>query len=167
MEENFKHKLNSIKCFAFDIDGVLTNGQLLVTDDGSLLRSMNIKDGYALKLAVEQGYEVVVISGAKQKGAEDRLKKLGIEYVFHSAKDKSITLNGFLIERKFTHDQVLYMGDDMPDLEVMKSCGIATCPADSAQDIKNICLYVSPFNGGQGAVRDVIEQVLRLHGKWK
>jgi 3-deoxy-D-manno-octulosonate 8-phosphate phosphatase (KDO 8-P phosphatase) len=167
MQQNFKQKLNNIKCFAFDIDGVLTNGQLLITEQGELLRSMNIKDGYALKLAIEKGYEIVIISGAKQKGAIERLRRLGIENFFSESKNKLQTLNHFLVEKKLTHDTVLFMGDDMPDMEVMKSCGIAACPQDAVSDIKNICIYVSECKGGQGAVRDVIEQVLRLHSKWE
>lgn len=167
MQQNYKQKLNNIKCFAFDIDGVLTNGQLLITEQGELLRSMNIKDGYALKLAIEKGYEIVIISGAKQKGAIERLRRLGIENFFSESKNKLQTLNHFLVEKKLTHDTVLFMGDDMPDMEVMKSCGIAACPQDAVSDIKNICIYVSECKGGQGAVRDVIEQVLRLHSKWE
>ncbi len=167
MQQNFKQKLNNIKCFAFDIDGVLTNGQLLITEQGELLRSMNIKDGYALKLAIEKGYEIVIISGAKQKGAIESLRRLGIENFFSESKNKLQTLNHFLVEKKLTHDTVLFMGDDMPDMEVMKSCGIAACPQDAVSDIKNICIYVSECKGGQGAVRDVIEQVLRLHSKWE
>lgn len=167
MEENFKQKLRDIKCFALDIDGVLTNGQLLVTDEGELQRSMNIKDGYALKLAIEKGYEVVIISGAKQKGTISRLYKLGIENIFSEAKNKLQTLNHFLVEKKLTHDAVLFMGDDMPDIEAMKSCGIAACPSDAAADVRNICIYVSPLKGGEGSVRDVIEQVLRVQNKWE
>ncbi|MBK7855007.1 MAG: HAD-IIIA family hydrolase [Bacteroidetes bacterium] len=167
MQENFKQKLNNIKCFAFDIDGVLTNGQLLVTEEGNLLRTMNIKDGYALKLAMQKGYEVVIISGAKQKGAIERLRRLGIENIFSESKNKQQTLNHFLVEKKLTHDAVLFMGDDMPDLEVMKNCGIAACPSDAVHDIKSISIYVSPHKGGEGAARDVIEQVLRLHAKWE
>lgn len=167
MQQNFKQKLSNIKCFAFDIDGVLTNGQLLVTEEGELLRSMNIKDGYALKLAIEKGYEVIIISGAKQKGAVERLRRLGIENIFAESKNKLQTLNHFLVEKKLTHDTVLFMGDDMPDIEVMKSCGIATCPADAVLDVKNISIYISPEKGGEGAARDVIEQVLRLQTKWE
>lgn len=167
MQENFKQKLKYIKCFAFDIDGVLTNGQLLVTEEGDLLRSMNIKDGYALKLAVEKSYEVIIISGAKHKGAIARLKNLGVENIYSESKNKLQTLNHFLVEKKLTHDAVMFMGDDMPDLEVMKSCGIAACPADAVHDVKSISIYVSPHKGGEGAARDVIEQVLRLHAKWE
>lgn len=164
---NFKEKLNAIKCFVFDVDGVLTNGQLLVTHEGQQLRSMNIKDGYALQLAVKEGYHVFIISGASSEGVIKRLNGLGIKEVFTGIPDKKVKLNELMEKHLLTSEQVLYMGDDMPDIEVMKSCGIACCPADAVQQVNQISIYMSEKKGGEGCARDVIEQVLALHGKWK
>ncbi|MEP7265606.1 MAG: HAD-IIIA family hydrolase [Bacteroidota bacterium] len=164
---NFKERLNTIKCFVFDVDGVLTNGQLLVTHEGQQLRIMNIKDGYALQLAVKEGYHIFIISGASSEGVIKRLNGLGIKDVFTGVPDKKAKLNELMEKHLLTPEQVLYMGDDMPDIEVMKLCGIACCPADAVQQVKKISIYVSEKKGGEGCARDVIEQVLALHGKWK
>lgn len=164
---NFKEALARVRCFVFDIDGVLTNGQLLIQADGSMLRSMNIKDGYALRLAVRKGYAVFIISGSPQPGSAIRLNRLGIDEVHHGVETKIPVLENLLLKSKIGFDQVLYMGDDMPDLEVMKKCGIRTCPSDAVHQIKSVCQYVSPLAGGTGCVRDVIEQVLTLNGDWE
>ncbi|MFM9008680.1 MAG: KdsC family phosphatase [Bacteroidota bacterium] len=164
---NFKEALSKVRCFVFDIDGVLTDGKLLVQADGSMLRSMNIKDGYALRLAVRKHYAVYIISGSPQPGSAIRLNRLGIDEVHHGVENKVPVLENLLLKTQTAFDQVLYMGDDMPDLEVMKKCGIRTCPADAVHQIKSICQYVSPFVGGAGCVRDVIEQVLTLNGDWE
>ena len=164
---NFKERLNKVKCFVFDVDGVLTNGQLLVTHEGEQLRSMNIKDGYAMQLAVHAGYHIIILSGAVSEGVLKRLNGLGIKDVHIGVKNKKETLIQLLSDLNFNLDQVLYMGDDMPDLEVMKHCGVPTCPNDAIHQISNICVYISDKKGGDGCVRDVIEQVLTLHGKWQ
>ncbi len=164
---NFKEKLNSIKCFVFDVDGVLTDGQLLVTHEGQQLRSMNIKDGYALQLAVKEGYHVFIISGASSEGVIKRLNGLGIKDVFTGVPDKKVKLESLMESHLLETEQILYMGDDMPDLEVMKICGVPCCPIDAVQQVKNICVYTSNKKGGDGCARDVIEQVLTLHKKWK
>ena len=164
---NFKEALAHVRCFVFDIDGVLTDGKLLVQPDGSMLRKMNIKDGYALRLAVQKHYSVFIISGSSQPGSAIRLNRLGIEEVHHGVENKMPILENLLLKTQTGFDHVLYMGDDMPDLEVMKKCGIRTCPSDAVHQIKSICQYVSPFAGGAGCVRDVIEQVLTLNGDWE
>lgn len=165
--KNFKQQLQHIKGFVFDVDGVLTNGSLLITSEGEFLRTMNIKDGYALQLAVKKGFKVAVISGGHSDGVPKRMNRLGITNVFMGVEDKMKVFENFLKENFLKADEIIYMGDDMPDLKVMQQCGIATCPADAVADIKKICLYVSPANGGAGCVRDIIEQTMRLHRKWE
>ena len=164
---NFKERLNKIKCFAFDVDGVLTDGLLLITHEGQQLRRMNIKDGYALQLAIKKGYHIIIISGAVSEGVHKRLNGLGIKDVHIGVKDKRETLDKLLQETNFTYDQVLYMGDDMPDFEVMSKCAVPTCPQDAVHQIKDIAIYISDKKGGDACVRDVIEQVLVLQGNWE
>ncbi len=164
---NFKEKLKEIKCFVFDVDGVLTNGMLHVTNDGKLLRAMNIKDGYALQLAVKKGYHVVIISGGKDEGVVIRLKNLGINDIYVGIGNKLQQLFAVMQTHHLTSEQLLYMGDDMPDVEAMKNCAIASCPYDAAPQIRDICHYISPIKGGEGCARDVIEQVLTLNNDWE
>jgi 3-deoxy-D-manno-octulosonate 8-phosphate phosphatase (KDO 8-P phosphatase) len=167
MEQNFKEILGRIRGFVFDVDGVLTDGSLHVLEDGVLLRKMNIKDGYALQLAVKKGYYIFVISGSTPVGAQKRLQNLGITEVHIGIKDKLSKLETLLLHYQLPYTQLLYMGDDMPDLEVMQKCAIASCPADAAWQVKKISNYISEKNGGEGCVRDVIEQVLTLNGDWE
>lgn len=164
---NILTQLQPIRTFVFDIDGVLTDGQVHVQMDGSLLRSMNIKDGYALQLAVKKGYTIIIISGGKSEGCKIRLERLGISAVYIGVSDKAALLKELVQEMDLSLDKALYMGDDMPDIEAMKMCGVSTCPADACVDIKMISHYQSQFNGGQGCVRDVLEKVLRLNDEWE
>ena len=150
-----------------DVDGVLTDGKLWLMPSLDLVRNMDIKDGYALQLAVKKGYHVVVISGAVDTGAvENRLKGLGILDVNMAVKDKSALLNKKISEWGFTRDQVLFIGDDIPDFEVMKNVGLSCCPADAVAEIIQIADYISSYKGGCGCVRDVIEKVLKLNNDW-
>lgn len=160
-------RFSHIKGFVFDIDGVLTNGQLLVQEDGTLLRSMNIKDGYALQLAVKKGYVVVIISGGNSEGAKIRLQGLGVQHIFIGVTDKTKLLKDLMILNKWDSEFLLYMGDDMPDLAVMGLCGVKTCPNDAILELHEIADYISPLNGGQGCVRDVVEKVLKIQGNWE
>ena len=164
---NFKEKLKEIKCFIFDEKGVRINAMLHVTCDGKLLRAMNIKDGYALQLAVKKGYRVVIISGGKDEGVVIRLKNLGISDIYVGIGNKLQQLFSVMQEHHLTSAQLLYMGDDMPDAEAMKNCAIASCPYDAAPQIRDICHYISPIKGGEGCARDVIEQVLTLNNDWE
>jgi 3-deoxy-D-manno-octulosonate 8-phosphate phosphatase (KDO 8-P phosphatase) len=164
-KENFKQLLNNVKAFVFDIDGVLTDGSVLVLEKEEA-RTMNLKDGYALKAAVDAGYKVFVISGSRKNNTEKRLKYLGVEHIYFSVKDKQKKLKEVITKNKLKPENVLYMGDDVPDYEAMKMAGIAACPADAASEIRGISIYVSDKKGGKGCVRDVIEQVMRLQGKW-
>lgn len=162
----FLQNLKQITTFILDIDGVLTNGQLLATESGELLRSFNVKDGYAMQVALKQGFKICIISGAKGIALTKRFKGLGIKHVYLAIDDKIATFNAFLKEQNLSANEILYMGDDIPDMEVMSLVKIATCPADAVEEVKQISQYISPKNGGQGAVRDVIEKVLRVQNLW-
>lgn len=165
--KNFKSLLSHVTTFVFDVDGVLTNGQLLISEDGMLLRSMNIKDGYALQLAIKKGYHIIIISGANAPGVPMRLKNLGISHLFFGIENKLATLKDIITPLQIGSHQILCMGDDMPDIAMMQWCGIAACPADAVSQVAEICIYQSPHTGGMGCVRDVIEQTLRLHNNWE
>ena len=164
--ENAKQKLHKISCFVFDVDGVLTNGSLILLPTGEQVRTMNIRDGYALQLAVRQGYRVVIISGGKSEAVKTRLNGLGITDIFLANESKDKTLTEVMTKYNLKPEEVLYMGDDVPDLPAMKMCGLPTCPADACPEVKELALYISDKKGGEGCVRDIIEQTLRLHGKW-
>ncbi|MCZ4223584.1 KdsC family phosphatase [Pedobacter rhodius] len=158
--------LGIITTFIFDVDGVLTDGSVQVTDNGQSLRTFNIKDGYAMQLAVKRGYNVCIISGGDGIAMRKRFFNLGIKDVFLAAGDKVEIFNKFLSDKSITAEEVLYMGDDIPDLKVMKLVGLPTCPADAVEEIKAISKFISPYNGGKTAVRDVIEKVMKIQGKW-
>lgn len=164
--ENFKSRLPKIKAFIFDVDGVLTDGSITLMPDGEHVRIMNIKDGYALQLAVKKGFKVAIISGGKSENVRKRLNELGVTDIYLGSHTKIETFNEFIELYAITPEEVLYMGDDIPDYEVMKIVGVPTCPADSAPEIKEISIYVSQIKGGKGCARDVIEQVLRVQNKW-
>ncbi len=166
MKTNFKQLLHNVSCFVFDVDGVLTDGSLVITEEGHMLRTMHIRDGFALELAVKKGYPVFIISGSSSEGVRIRLNRLGITEVHMSVKDKAECLDQLLKKYNLTHSQVLYMGDDVPDLSVLKIVGVTTCPADAMPVVKKVCIYISEKAGGKGCVRDVIEQVMHLQGKW-
>lgn len=163
---NLLELFKSVTTLVFDVDGVLTDGTLTILPAGVMARKMNVKDGYALQLAVKKGYSVVIISGGNSDEVTDRLHKLGVAAVFMKVKDKSGILNNYLQEHNLSWNEVLYMGDDIPDLSVMKKAGLACCPSDAVQEIKEICAYISPLHGGYGCGRDVIEKVLKLRGDW-
>ncbi|MFM7079732.1 MAG: KdsC family phosphatase [Bacteroidota bacterium] len=167
METNFKQRLSVVNTFVFDVDGVLTDGSLLVMPDGEFLRRMNIRDGYAMQLAIKKGYRMAIISGGHSSGVPVRLKRLGVQEVHMGVSDKLSTFNQVLSKLNSTPEQVLVMGDDMPDLPMLNNCGVPCCPADAAVEVRNASIYVSTINGGHGCVRDVIEQVLRLQGNWE
>lgn len=156
----------TVKTFVFDIDGVLTDGNLLITETGDLLRQMNIRDGYAIELAVKKGYHVWIISGGRQEAPCIRLRKLGVTEAHFCVPDKKVLLHQLFEKYAADPAAALYMGDDIPDYAVMQLCGLPSCPADAAPEIKSLAHYISPFNGGKGCVRDVIEKVLKLNGHW-
>lgn len=158
--------LKNITTFIFDVDGVLTNGTVIATESGELLRSFNIKDGYALQLAAKKGYHICIISGGKGAAMSKRFEMLNVADVFLGVHDKVAVFNQYLAQKNIAPQQVLYMGDDIPDLAVMQLVGIATCPADAVPEIKAVSHYISPFKGGETAVRDVIEKVLKVQQNW-
>ncbi|MCG9792653.1 KdsC family phosphatase [Flavobacterium algicola] len=166
MAKSYKEIMNDITTFVFDVDGVLTDGSVFIANDGEMHRTMNIKDGYAMKTAIDKGYNVCIISGGKNEGVRIRLKNLGINDIHLGAPNKVETFEVYAKLYNIKHEQVVYMGDDIPDFHVMKLVGLATCPQDACAEIKNISKYISHKNGGKGAVRDVIEQVLKVQGKW-
>lgn len=163
---NFKSKLHKIKAFAFDVDGVFTDGTVLATETGDLLRMHNAKDGFALRTAILMGYKVAIITGGTSQSIVHRFAPIGIEDIWLGAKNKLPFLNSFLEKYKLDASEVIFMGDDIPDIEVLKICGIPTCPADAVSEVKEICEYISLHPGGKGCVRDIIEQVLKIQGKW-
>jgi 3-deoxy-D-manno-octulosonate 8-phosphate phosphatase (KDO 8-P phosphatase) len=158
----FKH----ITTFVFDLDGVLTDGSLYVFDNGEQVRRMNIKDGYALQLAIKKGYQVVVISGADTQAVSSRLHKLGVTDVFMKVVDKKKKLQEYVDKHNLKWESLLFMGDDIPDYEVMRMVGLSCAPSDAAAEIKLIAKYISPYKGGKACVRDVIEKVLKLNDHW-
>ena len=165
-EKSYKEYLEHITTFIFDVDGVLTDGTVTVTTSGEMLRTMNIKDGYALKTAVDKGYNVCIISGGSNDGVRVRLSGLGIKNIYLGAHNKIEQLDNYLSSNGVKTENVLYMGDDIPDYPVMKGIGLPCCPQDAVPEIKSISKYVSHRKGGKGAVRDVIEQVLKVQGNW-
>ncbi|MFD0792220.1 KdsC family phosphatase [Mucilaginibacter litoreus] len=164
--ESFLTKLKDITTFIFDVDGVLTDGTVFVTETGVQSRAFNIKDGYALQLAVKSGYNVAAISGSRSKSALFRLNSLGITDVYLGAHTKSERFKLYIEEKNIHPSTILYMADDIPDLAAMKLVGMPVCPADAAEEIKAICSYISPIPGGRGCVREVIEKVMKVQGTW-
>lgn len=158
--------LKTVKCVVLDVDGVLTNGNILVTEEGNQLRTFNVKDGYAIQYAIKKGLDVFVITGAKSEGVRARFEGLGVKETFLGISDKLSVLNSLLEKYNYALEDVLFVGDDMPDYICMQNVGVAVAPADAVEDIKQISQYVSKFKGGEGVVRDIIEKILRLQGKW-
>jgi 3-deoxy-D-manno-octulosonate 8-phosphate phosphatase (KDO 8-P phosphatase) len=166
MNKNYKEKLNAITTFIFDVDGVLTDSSVHITPTGEMLRTMNIRDGFAMKAALESGYHVCIISGGNNEGVRIRFRNLGITDIHLASPDKVETFKEYIELYQIKPETVLYMGDDIPDYHVMQLVGLPTCPQDSSPEIKAISKYISHKNGGKGAVRDVIEQVMKVQGKW-
>jgi 3-deoxy-D-manno-octulosonate 8-phosphate phosphatase (KDO 8-P phosphatase) len=164
--QNYKERLTRINTFIFDYDGVLTDGSVLLTETGEALRMANVKDGYALQLAVRNGYHVAIITGGRSLSIRTRLEALNVKDVFLGVEDKLSTFSAYLAGHNITAGEVLYMGDDIPDYELMKAAGVSCCPADACEEIKSVAHYISAVKGGHGCVRDVIEQVMKIQGKW-
>lgn len=163
---NILQQFKAIKILIFDMDGVLTDGSLLILPGGVMARKMNIKDGYAIQLAIKRGYKIIIISGGSSPDALLRLNKLGVTEVFMEVSDKLFFLQNYLLSNTLSWDDMLYMGDDIPDLAVMQKVYLPCCPEDAVSEIRTISKYISPEKGGFGCVRDVIEKVLKLNGHW-
>lgn len=157
----------NITTFIFDVDGVLTDGTVLVLDNGLQARRMNIKDGFALQMAVKNGYRVLIVSGGNSPQVAARLDKLGIHDIHMSVGDKKSFIADYAVRYKLSKEEMLYMADDLPDLPVMSIVGLPTCPADAVAEIREAVQYISPLKGGEACVRDVIEKVLKLNDHWK
>jgi 3-deoxy-D-manno-octulosonate 8-phosphate phosphatase (KDO 8-P phosphatase) len=155
-----------ITTFVFDVDGVLTDGTVQLLPNGEQSRRMNIKDGYALQLAVKKGYRIAIISGGRSESVVSRLQGLGIKDIYTGITDKQEKLQDYVFEHELQWEQVIFMGDDIPDYRAMQLVGLPVCPADAVPEIKSISRYISPVNGGNGCVREVIEKVLKLNGHW-
>ncbi|WP_461533173.1 KdsC family phosphatase [Sinomicrobium sp.] len=164
--KNYKEYLEDITTFVFDVDGVLTDGTIVITTEGEMLRNMSLKDGYAIKTAIEKGYNICVISGGTNEGVRQRLRGLGVTDIYLGAHHKTDVLEEYFDIYDIKSENVLYMGDDLPDLPPMQMVALPTCPQDAVPELKEIAKYISHKNGGQGCVRDVIEQVLKVQGKW-
>lgn len=166
MKKNYKEYLKDITTFVFDVDGVFTDGSLLITSEGEMLRKMSVKDGYALKTALQKGYNVCIITGGTNEGVRLRLSGLGVSDIYLGAHYKEEILKEYLTKREILLENILYMGDDMPDIPPMKMVGLPTCPQDAIPEVKEVAKYISHKNGGDACVRDVIEQVLKVRGDW-
>lgn len=156
----------SIKAFVFDVDGVMTSGALLLTDEGKYLRTFHIRDGYAIRKALDQGYKIAVISGGVSEGVEQRLRHLGVQDIFMNTNDKEPALKAWMQKNNISGDQLAYMGDDVLDSGCMSYAILKACPKDAVQEIKSMANYFSPRNGGDACVRDLIELVLKVQHQW-
>lgn len=163
---NFKELLPKINSFIFDIDGVLSDGSIIVTENGDQLRTMNTRDGIAIMMALKKGYNIAIISGGSSQSVMHRFKYLGVNDVFLGVDNKIEVMHNYFKDKNISSENVLYMGDDVPDYHPMQECGVATCPKNAAIEIKAIADYISDKDGGDGCVRDIIEQVMRCNGDW-
>lgn len=159
-------KMKSVKAFVFDVDGVLTNNELVVTEAGELLRIMNVRDGQAIRWAVEAGYPVCVITGGRSEGTKKRLTDLGVEEYYSGVKDKLVAFQSFMQRTGVQAMEVCFMGDDLPDLPILRKVSLSCCPADAVPEVKAVSDYIAMLNGGAGCVREIIESVMKLQGKW-
>lgn len=164
--KNYREKLKQINTFIFDFDGVLSDGKVYVLPDGDQLRATDVKDGYAIHYALKQGYNIAIISGGYSESMRLRYKSFPTMEIYLKVGNKVEKLTEYLNDHQLSAEQVLYVGDDIPDYEVMQMCGLKCCPADAAEEIKATVDYISFQKGGNGCVRDVIEQVMKAQGKW-
>lgn len=163
---SYKEKLNNIKTVILDVDGVLTDGNLILLPSGEMVRTMNTRDGYAIQLAIKKGIRIAVITGGKDQAVIDRLKYLGLTDIYAGAHDKVDAFQDLLFSYGLNPDEIAYMGDDYPDLAVMNLVGLSACPNDACMDVRKAAEYISPENGGKGCVRDLLEQILKVQGLW-
>jgi len=166
MTKNYKAKLKDINTFCFDVDGVFTNNIVILASDGEQLRTANVRDGYAVQLAVKKGLRIAIISGGRGEAIRKRFEGLGVTEIHLGSSNKIEVFKAFLEKHGLTADEVCYMGDDIPDHTVMSHVGLACCPADAVAEIKSVAHYISPHKGGEGCVRDVLEQALKVKGLW-
>ncbi len=163
---NYKALLNGVNTFIFDYDGVMTDGRVILQHDDPPLRTANVRDGFVLQLAVKLGYNIVVISGGVSRSMDNRFVTLNIKDAFTGVKNKVAVFEKYIKEKNINPENVVYMGDDIPDIPVMKRVGVPVSPADAVEEVKEVSVYISDKNGGEGCVRDIIEQVMKVQGKW-
>ena len=163
---SYKEKLVKIKNFVFDVDGVFTDGSIIVDNQGNELRVFSTRDGIAVKLATDKGYNFCVISGGKNEGVRKRLNRLGVKNVFLGVDDKIQVFESFINDNNFNLTETMFMGDDLPDISILKKVGLSCSPNDAAHEVREIVDYVSIKKGGEGCVRDIIEQVLTIQNNW-
>ncbi len=165
---NYKTKLGTIKAFAFDIDGVMTDGGVFATSDGDLLRVFDAKDGFAIRMCRMMGYPVGIITGGSSESLIKRCESIGVEKknIYLKARNKIPFFEQFCSDNGIKPEEVAFVGDDIPDLGVLKVCGLAVCPSDAVAEVKEICDFVSYYSGGKGCIRDLVEQVLKVQNKW-
>jgi 3-deoxy-D-manno-octulosonate 8-phosphate phosphatase (KDO 8-P phosphatase) len=164
--KNNLEQFRRIKTFIFDVDGVMTDGKLIVTEGGEFLRTFHTQDGYAIRRAIEEGYNVCIITGGSGNSIEARMKILGIRHYYTGISNKLPIFKRFVESHGLNTDEILYMGDDLNDYEVLKNVGLPCCPANACPEIMALAHYISPKTGGECCVRDVIEKVMKLHGNW-
>jgi 3-deoxy-D-manno-octulosonate 8-phosphate phosphatase (KDO 8-P phosphatase) len=163
---NFKEDVARVEAIVLDVDGVMTDGGIIPTPDGDFIRRYNAKDGYAIAAAIREGMKICIISGGRGRMLENRLQMLGVTRYYLNCMDKVKAIREFTAEHNIDLENVIYMGDDIPDLECMRIVGVPVCPCDAAMEVVEASRYVSEFNGGHGAVRDIVEQVMRAKGLW-
>jgi len=163
---DYKKQLKNIKAFVFDVDGVFTDGKIMILPDGKQIRNMNVKDGYAVHFAVKKGFPIAIITGGKCESVRYRFEELGVTDIYIASHDKTRDFKHFLDKHTLSENDILYVGDDLPDLPIMQRVSIACCPSDAATEIKALSHYVSHKRSGDGCVRDIIEQTLKIQGKW-
>lgn len=163
---NYKVKLKNIKAFAFDVDGVFTNGNIMCMPDGDLIRTYNAKDGFGLRMAFMNGYKIAIISGGESESIKKRFMPALANEVYMGSRDKVPVFNTFCKKYNLDPSEVAYVGDDLPDIPVLRVCGLSVCPADAVEEVRSVCDFVSLFGGGCGCVRDLVEQVMKIQGKW-
>ncbi len=165
---NYKADLLKIKAIAFDVDGVLTDGSIISTLDGDLLRTFDSKDGFGIRMCKMKNIPIGIITGGESESIVKRFLAIGIEHenIFQHARNKPPFFLKFCEQNNLDPKEVAYVGDDIPDISVLKMCGLAVCPSDAVPEVKEVCDYISLYKGGKGCARDLIEQILKIHGKW-
>ena len=163
---NIKKLLSQVKAFVFDVDGVFSRPEVLLHPGGEMMRTMNIKDGYIVQYAIKKGYPIAIITGGFSESVNERFRKLGLTDIYARSTDKKNDLEDFIFKYHLSPENILYMGDDIPDIDSLIYVGVPCCPSDAAEEVKAVCKYISDKKGGEGCVRDVMEQTLKLHGQW-
>jgi 3-deoxy-D-manno-octulosonate 8-phosphate phosphatase (KDO 8-P phosphatase) len=166
LNKMINYDLNKIKTFIFDVDGVLSRQTISLALDGNPIRTTNVRDGYAINLAMKNGFGIAIITGGDSPSVKRRYEALGVKYIYLKSKIKMLDFRDYIEKTGYKPEEIVYIGDDIPDYEVMQLVGLPVAPADAAPEIKQIAKYISKKKGGEGVVRDVIEQVLKVQGKW-